>query len=57
MRRTLTGSGRQVVGTKSASIDIDSLASQPQASAYLLDKLHEILEDDACAPERNLHSK
>ena len=41
----------QVVGTKAPpSIDIDSLASQPQASAYLLDKLHEILEDDACAP-------
>jgi hypothetical protein len=32
------------------TIDIGLLASQTQASAYLVDRLHEILEDDACAP-------
>jgi hypothetical protein len=32
------------------TIDIGLLVSQMQASAYLVDKLHEILKDDACAP-------
>ena len=32
------------------TVDKDALASQTQASAYLVDKLSEILEDDACAP-------
>jgi hypothetical protein len=44
------GTSRLVARQNLDTIDIDSLASQTQASAYLFDTLHEILKDDACAP-------
>ena len=48
----------QVVETRDPdTIDIDLLVSKMQASAYLVDKLNEILRDDACGPERSLRSK
>jgi hypothetical protein len=48
----LQGKIRLVARQNPDTIDIDSLASQTQASAYLFDTLHEILKDDACVPDK-----